>query len=124
MKYWLTGLLISALLATPATAQNIGFLSKGPIAYLNDDEMALLKETLRQALENGADGETVTWESPKTDHNGQIELLDTHDDYGTTCRTIRTHTFAGGREGGGIYRLCRADDDSWRFAPRRRNQQP
>jgi surface antigen len=122
MKHWLTGLIIAALLTTSAAAQNIGFLSKGPIAYLNDDEKAKLSETLNRALETGTDGETVTWENPETGNNGRIEILDTHEDYGTTCRTIRTHTTASGREGGGIYRLCRADDDSWRFAPRRRKQ--
>lgn len=120
MKYWLMSLTITVLLISSATAQNIGFLSKGPIAYLSDDEKVMLSETLNQALENSADGETVTWDNPKSGHNGRIELLDTHEDYGTTCRTIRTHMTASGREGGGIYRLCRADDNTWRFAPRRR----
>ena len=124
MKHPLIILTLTTLLTVPAAAQNIGFLSRGPIAYLNDDEKALLSETLSRALEDGTDGETVTWENPDTGNNGRIEILDTHEDYGTTCRTIRTHTTAGGREGGGIYRLCRADDDSWRFAPRRRNNQP
>ncbi|MDP6674552.1 MAG: RT0821/Lpp0805 family surface protein [Gammaproteobacteria bacterium] len=121
MKYWLINLMIVTLLALPATAQNIGFLSKGPIAYLTDEEKALLSETLSRVLENSADGESVTWNNQKSGHNGRIEIIDTHEDYGTTCRTIRTHTMAAGREGGGIYRLCRADDNSWRFAPRRRN---
>jgi len=124
MKHSLFLLTLMTLLSVTAAAQNIGFLSKGPIAYLNDEEKAQLSETLNQALEDGADGETVTWENPDTGNNGRIEILDTHEDYGTTCRTIRTHTMASGREGGGIYRLCLADDDSWRFAPRRRNNQP
>ena len=124
MKPWLGSLMITALLTLPATAQNIGFLSKGPIAYLNDEEKAMLSEALNQALENGKDGEVVTWENPGSGNNGRIELLDTHEDYGTICRTIRTQTSADGREGGGIYRLCLADDHSWRFAPRRRNDGP
>ena len=120
MKYQLIILTITALLSSTAIAQNIGFLSKGPVAYLNDDDKALLSETLNQALEDSDDDERVTWENPKLGHNGWIEILDTHEDYDTTCRTIRTHTSAAGREGGGIYRLCRADDGSWQFAPRRR----
>jgi surface antigen len=120
MKYWLTGLTIAALLTSAATAQNISFLSQGPIAYLDDDEKAMLSEALKHALEDSADGEDVVWDNPKSGHNGLIEILDTHEDYGTTCRTIRTRTTAGGREGGGVYRLCRADDNTWRFAPRRR----
>lgn len=121
MKYWLISLAITALLASPATAQNIGFLGKGPIAYLDDDEKAMLSAALSHALENSDDGESVVWDNPESGHNGRIEIVDTHEDYDTTCRTIRTHTSAGGREGGGVYRLCRADDNTWRFAPRRRN---
>jgi len=124
MKHRLIILTITALLSSAATAQNIGFLSKGPIAYLNDDDKAILSETLNQALENAADGDSVTWENPKTGHNGRIEILDTHEDYDTTCRTLRTHTSAAGREGGGVYRLCLADDKSWQFAPRRRTNKP
>lgn len=124
MKHWLTALTMAILLTTAASAQNIGFLSKGPIAYLDDDEKAMLTEALNQALENSADGETVTWDNPKSGNNGRIKVFDTHQDYGTTCRTIRTLTKAAGREGGGVYRLCRADDNTWRFAPRRSSTQP
>jgi len=124
MKHWLTGLAIAALLTSTATAQNIGFLNKGPLAYLNDTEKTLLTEALKQALDNSADGENVKWENPATGHKGRIEVIDTHQDYGTTCRTLLIHTYASGREGGGVYRLCQADDDSWRFAPRRSNKQP
>ena len=124
MKHRLIILTITILLTSAATAQNISFLSKGPIAYLDDDDKAMLFETLNQALDNSADGESVTWDNPESGHHGRIEILDTHEDYDTTCRTIRTHTTASGREGGGVYRLCRADDNSWRFAPRRRSNQP
>ena len=120
MRHSLSILTLAILLVMPAAAQNIGFMSKGPIAYLNDSEKKLLKETLKQALNDGDDGETITWNHPDTGSNGIIELLDTHVDFGTTCRTINTQTSAQGREGGGRYRLCKADDDTWRFAPRRR----
>ena len=122
MKYWLMSLTLTVLLISSATAQNISFLSKGPIAYLSDDEKVMLSEALNQALENSSDGESVTWNNPESGHNGRIEILDTHEDYGTTCRTIRSHMTASGREGGVIYRLCLADDNTWRFAPRRRNK--
>jgi len=124
MKLWLTGLTIAALLTSAATAQNIGFLSQGPIAYLDDDEKTMLSDALHQALESSADGDSVSWDNPKSGNHGRIEIIDTHEDYGTTCRTIRTRTHAAGREGGGVYRLCRADDNTWRFAPRQRNTQP
>ena len=114
--------LLAAMAASPAFPQNIGFLSKGPVAYLDDADKKILTETFNAALNDGANGETVEWSNPDTGNSGTIEVLDTHEDYGTTCRTIRTFTQAGGRDGGGVYRLCRADDDSWQFAPKRRKK--
>lgn len=104
-----------------AQAQNIGFLRRGPVAYLSPEEQDMVREAFARALNDTADNETVEWENPESGHSGRIEVLDTHEDYGTTCRTVRTWTTAGGREGGGIYRLCKADDGSWRFAPARRS---
>ena len=112
----------AATAAAPAFSQNIGFLHKGPVAYLDDVDKQILSDTFNAALDDGQDGETIEWSNPDTGHTGTIEVLDTHEDYGTTCRTIRTFTKAGGREGGGIYRLCLADDDTWQFAPKRRKK--
>ncbi len=122
--FWIAILLTlcAATAASPALAQNIGFLHKGPIAYLDEVDKQILREVLNAVLDDGQDGETVEWSNPDTGHTGSIEVLDTHEDYGTTCRTIRTRMQAGGRDGGGAYRLCRADDDTWRFAPKRRKK--
>jgi len=116
----IAGLLL--VLAAPISAQNMSFLTSAPIAQLDDADKKILRETVRDALDNQPDGETVEWLNPDTEATGTIRVLDTHEDFGTTCRTIRTFTRAGGREGGGIHRLCKAEDDSWRFAPRRRQQ--
>ena len=105
-----------------ASAQNIEFLHRGPIAYMNDIDKEILSKTLQTALDETADGESLRWSNPDSGSEGTIEVLDTHEDYGTTCRTVRSHSTASGREGGGVYRLCRADDDSWQFAPKRRQK--
>ncbi len=118
-------ILVGALLLTASTqsfAQNINFLHRGPVAYLDDVDKQILSDTLKAALTDGADGETLAWSNPDTGNHGTIEVIDTHEDYGTTCRTVRTHMQASGREGGGVYRLCLAEDDTWQFAPRRRQQ--
>ena len=119
MKSLAVGALLAAL-SQVALAQNIEFLHRGPIAYMDEVDKQILSETFNAALSNAEDGEKVKWSNPDSGSNGTIEVLDTHEDYGTTCRTVRTHSEAGGREGGGVYRLCLADDDTWQFAPRRR----
>ena len=116
--------ILATLVASPqlASAQNIEFLHRGPIAYMNDIDKEILSKTLQTALDETADGESLRWSNPDSGSEGTIEVLDTHEDYGTTCRTVRSHSKASGREGGGVYRLCRADDDSWQFAPKRRQK--
>jgi surface antigen len=111
-----------AVLPQLVFAQNIEFLHRGPIAYMNEVDKEILSQTLQVALNESADGESLRWSNPDSGSEGTIEVLDTHEDYGTTCRTVRTHSTASGREGGGVYRLCRADDDSWQFAPKRRQK--
>ncbi|MGI9343352.1 MAG: RT0821/Lpp0805 family surface protein [Gammaproteobacteria bacterium] len=115
-------ILLFAATMQVAGAQNINFLQRGPVAYLDDVDKQILTETFNKALAEVEDGESVAWRNPDSGSEGTIEILDTHEDYGTTCRTVRTATSAGGRDGGGIYRLCLADDETWQFAPRRRQQ--
>jgi len=116
------GTLLLATAMQSSHAQNINFLYRGPVAYLDDADRQILERTFGEALADADDGETVVWSNPDSGNHGSIELLDTHEDYGTICRTVRTQISASGREGGGTYRLCLADDDTWQFAPRRRQE--
>ncbi len=110
-------LTMTALLAGPAEAQNYGFLRRMPIAYLTEADRALLSENLGKAMNELGDGESVTWTNPDTQSTGTISVRETHEDYGTQCRSFRMSLEAKGRSGAGTYRMCRADDGSWKFAP-------
>ena len=112
---------IILLAAFAAPAQNINFLSRGPVALMTPEEKDELRATFDAALDAAADGETVEWKSTENDHKSKIKLINTHQDFGTTCRTVRTMSSAGGRTGGGTYRLCLAHDDTWQFAPNRKS---
>jgi surface antigen len=116
----ITGLAALSLVAQGGFAQNIMFLRKGPVAYLNDADKELLRNTLGEALNDGNEGDSFSWENPDSGNSGRFTVLDTHEDFDTTCRNVRTHTEAAGRTGGGIFRLCLADDGTWRFAPAQR----
>jgi surface antigen len=118
----LIGGLVVAMTASVVHAQNTNFLSKGPIAYMSKADDEIWRAAFDQALDETADGETVEWSNPDTGHGGTITVVDTHEDYGTTCRTLRLFTEAAGRSGGANYRLCKAADDSWQFAPLRRKK--
>jgi surface antigen len=112
---------IMLLTAFAAPAQNINFLSRGPVALMTAEEKGDLRAAFDAALDDAADGDTVEWKSADSDHKSKIKLVNTHQDFGTTCRTIRTMTSAGGRTGGGTYRLCLDHDDTWQFAPNRKS---
>lgn len=118
-KYWYA-LAASALLAcAAANAANLLFAKDSPITNMDEGDLQLLKSTAREALENEPDGTTVSWRNPETDHFGDITVIDTHQDYGTVCRTVRFENTAGGKTGRATYRACKADDDTWRLAPRK-----
>ena len=112
-------LLISLALViciTAAQAQNMVFMRKSPIAWMNDKDQAILKETIDAVLA-APDGTSTDWLNPDTGSRGKVQVLDTREDYDTTCQHIRMSNQAKGRSGRGVYRLCLATDGSWKFAP-------
>lgn len=107
---------ILASVGTAASAQNLNFLRESPIGWLDESDQAILEATIDALLE-APDGTTTDWLNPETGAHGRIQVMDTHQDFGTTCRRMKMRNEAKGRKGGGTYRLCQAEDDTWKFAP-------
>jgi len=105
------------MLTIPLHAQNASFLRSAPVAYLTDEDVEILLSTLQTAMNEQPDGETVTWTNSKTGHSGVINITNTHPDYDTTCRQVEIANQAAGRTGRGTFRMCKADDGKWKFAP-------
>jgi surface antigen len=99
-----------------AVAQNLNFLRDSPIGWLDDQDRAILTETI-DAMLAAPDGTTTNWLNPATGSGGRIQVLDTHEALGTTCRRMLMRNEAKGRKSGGEFRLCLAKDGSWKFAP-------
>ncbi len=110
------------LLAIPSLAQNTAFLRSAPVAFLNDEDVEILLSTLQAAMNEQPDGETVTWSNSNTGHSGVINITKTHPDYDTTCRQVEMANQAAGRTGRGTFRMCKADDGKWKFAPSQQAQ--
>ena len=109
------------IMSTELHAQNTWFLSQSAVAHLNPADVDLVKDSLQTALNQTEDGGELTWENPDSGANGTIRVLDTHPDYGTQCRRLQMTNQASGRKSGGNYRMCKSDDDIWRFAPNQRS---
>ena len=111
--------LIATLLLTgitAANAQNTLFLRDSPIAFMDDQDEAILRETIDAVLA-APDGTTTDWMNPATGSKGRVQVLDTGEDFDTTCRHIRMRNEASNRKSGGTFRLCLAKDGIWKFAP-------
>ena len=117
-----TALVLSFGIMT-ASAQNLLFLRESPIAWMNDADEAILRATIDAVLA-APDGTTTDWLNPETGSHGRVQVTDTHEDFGTTCRRLRMRNEASGRKGGGNYRLCLSTDGQWKFAPYTDPSQP
>ncbi len=110
------------MMAVPIHAQNTAFLRSAPVAFLNDEDVEILLSTLQAAMNEQPDGSTVTWTNAKTGHSGVINITNTHPDYDTTCRRVEMANQAAGRTGRGTFRMCKADNGKWKFAPSQQAQ--
>lgn len=110
------GTVALALVSASLSAQNLNFLRESPIGWLDDQDRAILRATI-DAVMAAPDGTTTDWLNPETGSTGRLQVLDTHDDFGTTCRRLRMRNEAKGRKAGATYRLCLSSDGQWRFAP-------
>lgn len=105
---------------TTVDAQNLRFLGKSPLAWMDKQDQAILRQTIDAVLV-APDGTTTDWLNTATGSRGRVQVIDELPDFGTTCRHIRMRNEAGGRVDGGVYRLCLATDGKWKFAPNASN---
>jgi surface antigen len=110
------GALTLTLVSVSLSAQNLNFLRESPIGWLDDQDRAILRATI-DAVMAAPDGTTTDWLNPETGSRGRLQVLDTFEDFGTTCRKLKMLNEAKSRKAGAIYQLCLSSDGQWRFAP-------
>ena len=106
------GLLLSVLAGT-ATASNLRWLDNSPARHFTDDDWELASDAARRALNEAADGETVSWENPRTGASGTLSPLSTLSRDGATCRRLQTSSSARGTTGGSVFEFCQRPDGTW-----------
>ena len=108
---------LTALVSAPAIgAGQFGWLENSPVSNFTDDDWALLRQTARDMLDNGEDASKAEWSNPSTGAEGTVEVLNTYEEDGRTCRRTKFYNSAGGVTGTGLYRLCRIEDGTWKIA--------
>jgi hypothetical protein len=86
-----------------------------PAYRLNEKDLGLLKEAVRQVLEKHQVGATAEWSDPDTGKAGQAKLLDVFTRDGMPCGQVE-HVFTKGE--GRSYQLpfCKMADGRWKIA--------
>jgi len=112
----LLGVLAALIAAVPAAGQGqYGFLRDTPTAAFNAKDWDLLRNAVRDAVENGASGDPVEWKNPDNGHSGKVTAARAFEsEEGRNCRKVLIESTAGGHSGTTKYDLCRYEDGIWR----------
>ena len=109
-------LILLVVIAAPASAF-WGWMRGSAANEFKESDWDLFKEEMRQALEDGADGERFDWSNPKTGNSGSIRILETAEVEGETCRKAAfRNVTAKGTKGQSVHYLCRQENGAWQFA--------
>ena len=110
------------LLAAPSFGQNIGFLDYDPTRYFTDEDWKISDRAYLNALENAADGETITWRNEASGAHGTETPLRTYTSKrGNKCRQMRstldtTNPVASGQF---TFVWCKQPDGQWKLAKKK-----
>jgi len=106
---------ILAALSSTAAAQNwVGLLKNTPAELFDEEDLRLFLDTSRKALNEAPDGQTLTWENPKTRARGEVTVRRSFESKGRPCKDLQLRNQAGGRKGESNVSLCKVED-KWRL---------
>ena len=109
--------LTAALLASPLAtdASNLRFLEFSPSAFFDEEDWALLRGAAKKLLDDAPDGDSTSWKNDKTGHNGTLQVLDTYEDFGTTCRRMKVYNDAIQVSATRVVNMCRNKQGEWKI---------
>jgi len=105
-----------ALTTFPAVAVAAGWgalLLQGPTQWFNGDDMKLLVDSAREALEEAPVGKSIEWTNSKTSNSGATTILAESEKDGQRCKTFSVDTQAKGMKESMRYVACRTSDGRW-----------
>lgn len=107
--------IVLAAASSAAAAQNwVGLLKNTPAERFDEEDLRIFMDAGRKALNETPDGQTLTWENPKTRARGDITVLKSFESKGRPCKEVRVRNEAGGRKGDNKLNLCQVDG-KWRL---------
>ena len=104
-----------ALACMPASAINEMFARDAPITRMTDDDFRVAGSVVRQALDEGKDGQAYEWKNPKTSAAGIVTPTATFEKQGMRCRGAKFTITAGGVSAQSAWNLCKTPE-GWKVA--------
>ena len=114
----LSCLLSAALVWLSPAAQAAGeraALKHTVVSAFNDDDMALMRSRVVQALKSDDDGQTLAWRNEKTRSSGTVTPVQRLTSQGLACRRLRIANQHDEARAEGIYRFCMQPPGRWKL---------
>ncbi len=105
------------LAATAAGTLLGAFVGSKVGKWLDDVDMALLRQTQQKALETAPSGTSSAWKNPDSGNSGEIMPQRTYQDAsGIYCREFQQTITVGGNTESAHGTACRQPDGTWKIA--------
>lgn len=109
--------LLLAMLASVASAANLGFLRNTPVSAMRQAEFDSLTRAVRAALDDKQDGESAAWTNEGLRNSVRVDAsitaTKTEKDGGNTCRTMEVVITARLQSMTLRPRFCREGGGAW-----------
>lgn len=104
--------------AAPAQAYFDNYLSGTIIGKMNNDEATSFAKSVRKALNDTADGQSIAWEFPASGKRlpvqGTLTPVTSKTDQGQSCRRLKTDLKRGTAEEHWSGWFCKQKDGKWK----------
>lgn len=106
-------------------ASNWQWMRDTAVKSFDEQDWALLENTINRLLSSGADGDSQEWQNPETGNAGSVRILSTTDTDTETCRILLITNTARSEAGTTRLNYCRQPDAQWMIdtRPQQRKQE-
>jgi surface antigen len=97
-----------------ASAGNLSFLDKSPLAYFKPDDMEMMHQNARKALDDSSANAKQTWSNASTGASGWAQVRSGFKSTdGASCKRLRIVNKAKGLQSDATYTLCKSAEGDW-----------
>jgi len=107
-------LVIGFTALSSASAGNLSFLDKSPLAYFKPDDTEMMRQNARKALDDAGGNAKHTWSNANTGASGWAQVRSGFKSTdGAACKRLRIVNKAKGLQSDATYTLCKSADGDW-----------